>query len=71
MSSFLPPAGGCGPLLSPVNGDVTLTGTEVGDTATYKCNFGFILEGDRFRVCESSGDWSGQAPSCKGKVICT
>lgn len=46
---------------------MTLTGTDVGDTATYKCNSGFRLEGDRFRVCQSSGDWSGQAPSCKGE----
>uniref|UniRef100_A0A8C8AQF1 Sushi, von Willebrand factor type A, EGF and pentraxin domain-containing protein 1 n=1 Tax=Otus sunia TaxID=257818 RepID=A0A8C8AQF1_9STRI len=35
----------------------------------YKCNEGFLLDGDRSRVCLANGTWSGIAPVCKA-VTC-
>ena len=34
-----------------VNGMVTVTGNSVGDTATYSCNSGFVLNGDETTTC--------------------
>ena len=55
----------CGSLQDPQNGQVTLTGTVFGSTATYSCNTGFILVGERTRVCRASGEWSGKSPICQ------
>uniref|UniRef100_A0A8V5H791 Uncharacterized protein n=1 Tax=Melopsittacus undulatus TaxID=13146 RepID=A0A8V5H791_MELUD len=35
----------------------------------YSCNEGFLLDGDRRRVCLANGSWSGIAPVCKA-VTC-
>uniref|UniRef100_A0A663FEA6 Sushi domain-containing protein n=1 Tax=Aquila chrysaetos chrysaetos TaxID=223781 RepID=A0A663FEA6_AQUCH len=35
----------------------------------YSCNEGFVLDGDRSRVCLANGSWSGIAPVCKA-VTC-
>ncbi|KAK2521486.1 Svep1 [Columba livia] len=35
----------------------------------YSCNEGFLLDGDRSRVCLANGSWSGVAPVCKA-VTC-
>ena len=42
-----------------------------GTTATYTCNEGFFLQGDRTRTCGGDGSglngvWSGSAPVCAG-----
>ena len=50
----------------PENGAVSITGTGVGDIATYTCNDGFELSGSDTRACESNGEWSGSAPTCEG-----
>lgn len=42
-----------------------MTGSFVGDKATYTCNRGFILEGDQLRTCQSTGSWTGQEPICR------
>ncbi|XP_064382161.1 sushi, von Willebrand factor type A, EGF and pentraxin domain-containing protein 1-like [Halichondria panicea] len=59
----------CPTLLSPKYGSVSITGLQVGSTATYVCNYGFLLVGVSTRHCLSSGDWSGEAPSCKREII--
>ena len=51
----------------PENGAVTITGTGVGDTATYTCNSGYEISGSDTRVCGPDGEWSGSAPTCEGK----
>ena len=57
----------CGDLDDPENGEVSLTGTILGSEATYSCNRGYVLVGESKRVCQSNGEWSGEAPSCERK----
>ena len=56
----------CGNLDDPFNGQVTLTGTSFGSTATYECDSGFTLVGNEERTCQDDGDWSGSDPTCVG-----
>ena len=55
----------CGSLASPKFGQVVISGTTFGSTATYSCQKGYILVGDSTRVCQVNGQWSGDAPTCK------
>ena len=57
----------CGDLDDPENGQVSLTGTTFGSSATYTCNRGFELVGSRMRMCLASGEWMGDAPTCERK----
>ena len=59
----------CGSLDEPKNGLVLLSGTAEGDTATYSCKPGFVLEpgGENMRVCNHSWNWTGFAPVCRSK----
>ncbi len=57
----------CDRLRDIANGQVQLSGTAVGSTATYSCNRGYILVGKSTRVCQSNGEWSGREPFCKRK----
>ena len=60
----------CGPLTDPANGIVNHTaGTTSEQTATYSCNTGYNLVGDRTRTCQAEGNWSGSAPTCEGMYI--
>ena len=56
----------CGSLNNPLNGQVTLTDTTVGSTATYECDSGFTLVGNEERTCQDDGTWSGTDPTCDG-----
>ena len=61
-------------LLCPVlgniaNGAVTVTSRTVGSRATYTCNDGYRLQGDRQRECQRNGRWSGQEPVCVGMSV--
>ena len=47
------------------NGRVIQRGNKPGDTATYVCNSGYELVGQSDRTCQTGGDWSGEAPTCK------
>ena len=53
----------CGPLPSPANGNITLTGTLIGSTATYTCDSGYERVGSYTLVCQDDGTWSG-SPLC-------
>ena len=59
----------CANLSNPLNGNVVVTGTTVGATATYSCNNGFFLQGVDRRVCTTGGVWSGSAPTCQGEPL--
>lgn len=62
----------CSVLNAPQNGRVTLSGTQVQDTATYECLPGFLLQGSRVRECQANGQWSLQEPTCVGMLyMCT
>ena len=55
----------CGSLASPANGQVSLTTTTFGSTATYECDAEYVLVGgEDTRTCQENGQWSGTAPSC-------
>ena len=56
----------CDALSNPVNGRVNTTGTGVGDTATYFCDYGYNLIGNDTVTCQSSGNWTGPPPICRG-----
>lgn len=62
---FLAIASNCDRLDNPANGRVVLTGTSLGDTATYSCNDGYERVGDQQRMCQMSRQWSGSEPSCR------
>lgn len=64
----LPTVFTCDSLDDPINGQVFVAGFEVGDTATYICDDGYTLQGERMRVCQSNGQWSGRPPICNGEL---
>ena len=57
----------CPTLVPPANGNLVLSGNTVGETASYTCNTGFILEGDSTLTCGEDGQWSGSPPVCNRK----
>ena len=54
----------CNELSDPANGAVIWTGLSTSSNATYTCDSGYQLSGERIRTCISSGMWSGQEPTC-------
>ena len=44
-----------------------MSGQEPGDTASYRCFAGFILEGVTLRTCQTTGVWSFDPPICVGE----
>ena len=68
------PAQGCFDIPDPSNGNVvfmkdTTSPFAVGTTATYKCDPGYVVEGEAIRVCEGMDivNWSGMAAVCTRK----
>ena len=59
----------CGFLQDPVNGQIIISGSTFGSTATYECDAGYVLVGGEERTCQENGQWSGTAPSCICKFI--
>ena len=58
----------CGPLRNPTYGTVSFRLIGLQHVATYSCNEGFRLTaGEKQRVCQTSGVWSGTEPQCTGK----
>lgn len=57
------------PDLDITNGMVSFSGdtTTPGSTATYTCNFGFVLNGDTSRTCQDNLTWTGSDPTCEGE----
>ncbi len=58
----------CPKLSAPSYGRVSVTGLEVGSSATYECNDGFLLVGTITRYCLPTGEWSGEAPTCRSEL---
>ena len=47
----------------PMYGDLSLTGRQLGDTATVTCDRGYEITGSSVRTCLVSG-WNGTAADC-------
>ena len=57
----------------PDNGGVTVSGNDIGSTATYTCNTGYELKGDDEATCTEADDGNSASfkpnpPVCKGKL---
>ncbi|XP_062518035.1 sushi, von Willebrand factor type A, EGF and pentraxin domain-containing protein 1-like isoform X2 [Corticium candelabrum] len=50
----------CRQLANPAYGQVSITYNE----ATYSCDYGYKLNGNKKRTCSAYGVWSGSEPSC-------
>ena len=62
-------AASCDRLPNPIAGSVDHPDDPiVGDIAVYSCFFGLVLIGNSTRQCLASGMWSGDAPTCEGKI---
>ena len=55
----------CGSLDGPVDGTVSVSGTDYQSVATYTCLPGYALIGQANRICQLNETWSGQPPTCK------
>ncbi|CAI8054234.1 CUB and sushi domain-containing protein 1, partial [Geodia barretti] len=55
----------CTTLGNPSNGMVSLTGTSIGNTATYTCYDGYELVGVQVLNCQSNGMWDNSPPICR------
>ena len=59
----------CGSLTSPVNGNISLSGTTFESVADYTCQAGYLLVGSESRLCQANRTWSGDSPICEGQLI--
>ena len=59
----------CPTLVAPANGNLVLSGNTFGETASYTCDTGFILEGYSTLTCGGDGQWSGILPVCNRKYL--
>jgi len=60
------PFSDCGPLSNPDNGVVQHTsGTTYGQTATYQCDTGYMMNGISTRLCAANGVWTNTPPTCE------
>ena len=70
MHAVLGQTGIC-PLHTVSNGMVTYSKSEepppVGIVATYSCDTGYDLTGNRMRICEETTGWTGILPVCNGQ----
>ena len=58
----------CPPVEPIANGQVVVSGSRLGESATYKCNEGYVLfDGYTVRRCMENLEWSGNAGICKRK----
>ena len=56
----------CGDPGIPANGDTTVSSTTLNSVALHTCDDGFVLVGQRERVCLENAEWSAPLPSCEG-----
>ncbi|XP_013227682.3 sushi domain-containing protein 2 [Columba livia] len=60
----LQPVISCGWLGHPVNGRKNGTAYLLGSTISFICDEGYELSGSKERICQVTGAWSGDTPSC-------
>ena len=65
----------CVPLVNgPDNGEIncSLGGDgqpNPGDTCSYTCDAGYLIDGDEVRTCQNDATWSGSEPICKQGML--
>ena len=59
----------CSTPTQPNHGFVSYDGTGYNMVVVYKCDEGYSLIGSSTRICQSSGEWSGEEPFCEGKDV--
>ena len=52
----------CGPHPPLLNGQILIENT----SATYMCDYGYLLIGREYRICDITRNWQGSQPVCKG-----
>ena len=52
----------CGPHPPLLNGQILFQNV----TATYMCDYGYLLSGREYRICDLSRNWQGSQPVCEG-----
>ena len=57
----------CGNLTDPLDGSVNFTCTTYESQAKYSCNTGYLLVGNKTRVCEETATWSNIGPRFQKK----
>ncbi|XP_065189555.1 CUB and sushi domain-containing protein 3-like [Sycon ciliatum] len=57
-------------LVNPTNGRVTAPANTAFSVSTYSCTPGYELVGHANTICLTSGQWSGQVPTCS-KIACS
>lgn len=46
-------------------GKIKISGRRAGSTATYSCDYGYVLTGEDVLSCGLGGEWTGKPPSCR------
>ena len=59
----------CEALLDPAFGEVVSRSNVIGSIASYECLPGYVLSGDRTRICMRNGMWTGDPPTCQREYI--
>ena len=54
----------CQYLSKPKYGFVHITGVQVGSTASYSCQKGYVIKGVSYLTCQQNGYWSSKPPVC-------
>ena len=54
----------CGALPVPANGSKEVSRSNVGGVASFTCDEGYTLQGERKLVCQVNGQWNGEVPTC-------
>ena len=61
----------CPDIIAPNNGQL-LTSMDTfrfEDVASFSCDIGNVMDGNKDITCTSSGTWSDDIPTCKGKLV--
>lgn len=58
----------CGWLDHPTNGRKNGTNYLLGSIISFICNQGYELTGAKERICQVTGTWSGDTPSCVARA---
>ena len=57
-------------IIAPENGQVSVEEVTFTSVATYSCDDGFMLNGNKRRTCQADGTWSGDNPTCGESEWC-